>query len=387
MKILKPLLLLVFIVSCSKNDEYIPTDQDTLALTFGDNINMSQLEAYKNMNVPDYIRYGERGNDIDDAKATLGRVLFYDKKLSINNTIACASCHHQDKAFSDSDVASTGVNGTTKRHSMRLINVAFQEGQNYFWNERRFTLENQVITPIKDHVEMGFSGEEGGLEFSLLIDKLNTTDYYPILFQKVYNNPEVTEEKMIEALAHFVRSIQSFDSKYDAGIQLTGNVNGPFPNFSDQENRGAFLFNNLRENGGIGCVNCHAAPEFAIKNMIHNNGVIATINDPNVFDHGNTRSPSLRDLTNPNGELNTPLMHNGSMNSLLEMINHYNNISFENQQLLDPLLFETIGPEGPVGQNLNLTESDKLALIEFFKTLSGNDVYTNPKWSDPFLNN
>ncbi|MBF4986545.1 cytochrome-c peroxidase, partial [Nonlabens mediterrranea] len=119
---------------------------------------------------------------------------------------------------------------------------------------------------------------------------------------------------------------------------------------------------------------------------IHNNGVIATIADPNIFDHNNTRSPSLRDLQNPEGLLNGPLMHNGSFSTLSEMVEHYNAIDMTNQQLLDPILFDGVGPDGPIGQQLQLTDNDKIALINFLKTLTGNDMYTNPKWSNPFIN-
>jgi cytochrome c peroxidase len=151
------------------------------------------------------------------------------------------------------------------------------------------------------------------------------------------------------------------------------------------ENRGKFLFTTVPQNGGAGCVSCHVPPEFAIKDNIHNNGIIATIADPTIFDHNNTRAPTLRDLENPAGYLNGPLMHNGSLNSLLEMVEHYNDIDMTNQQLLDPLLFQGLGPNGPIWQQLNLSITDKEALVNFLKTLTGNDMYTNVKWSNPFI--
>ena len=386
-RILTLIIAITFLYSCQNSDDgYTATDGAVLAATFGNKIDIDAPLSYRNTGIPAYIRYVNNGNNIENDKATLGRVLFYDKQLSVNNSISCASCHQQEHAFSDTSIASAGVNGMTSRHSMRLVNVGFQEGTRYFWNERASSLENQVLQPIKDHLEMGFSGESGAPSFDELLVKLSQLPYYPIIFTKIYGDANITTERIEESLAQFVRSIQSFDSKFDAGFTATGNLSNPFPNYTMSENRGKMLFNTLPANGGAGCVSCHAAPEFAIKNDIHNNGIIASLSDPSVFDHDNTRSPSLRDLTNPTGVLNGPLMHNGSFNTLQQMIAHYDNISMSNQILLDPLLFQSTGPGGPVGQQLNLSTIDKVALANFLKTLSGNDIYSNPKWSNPFIN-
>lgn len=133
-------------------------------------------------------------------------------------------------------------------------------------------------------------------------------------------------------------------------------------------------------------MSCHAAPEFAIKDNIHNNGGIPTIAKLTVYDHNNTRSPSLRDLINPDSNLNGPLMHNGSFTTLLEMIEHYNDIDMTDQQLVDPLLFQGREAPDPIGQQLNLSNTYKEALANFLKTLTGNEIYTKVKWSNPFIN-
>lgn len=381
------IIAMTALASCQNNeDEYIPTDQAILEATFGSQISLESTDSYRNDNIPPYIRFANQGNAIEDDKATLGRVLFYDTKLSSDNSVSCASCHQQENAFSDTAVASVGVNGVTGRHSMRLVNTGFQPGTNFFWNERVNSLEGQVTEPIKDHLEMGFSGENGAPTFDDLLAKLSEVDYYQVLFNHVYNDEIITEARLQECLSQFVLSIQSFDSKYDAGLMATGNPGPPFPNYTMTENRGKFLFTTTPNNGGAGCVSCHAPPEFAIRDNIHNNGVIATIADPNVFDHDNTRSPSLRDLVNSNGLPNGPMMHNGSFTTLLEMIEHYNDIDMNNQQLVDPLLFQDGGVNGPIGQQLQLSNNDKAALASFLRTLTGNDIYTNPKWSDPFVN-
>ena len=178
------------------------------------------------------------------------------------------------------------------------------------------------------------------------------------------------------ALAQFIRSIQSFDSRFDEGLMQVNNTIEPFPNFTLQENRGKELFIN-----SIGCVNCHITPEFSITLHSLNNGVIDVAGMPGEIDLTNTRPPSLRDLVNPDGSLNSPLMHNGSFTSLLDVVNHYNDIpnNPDNTNLDSRLIDENGEP-----QQLNLTEEQKQDLIAFLGTLTGSDIYTNEKWSDPF---
>lgn len=379
------LIVVLSITSCQDNDEdYISTDQAILESVFGTNVNLDQPFNYQNTDIPQYIRFVNTGNAIENEKAVLGRVLFYDKQLSVDNSISCASCHQQENAFSDTNIASVGVNGVTGRHSMRLINVGFKTGTGFFWDKRVNSLEDQVIQPIQDHIEMGFSGEQDGPSFDDFLIKLSQIDYYKILFKHVYGDEAITEQRLQESLAQFVLSLQSFDSKYDEGLTATGDPGPPFPNYNMSENRGKFLFTTLPQNGGAGCVSCHAPPEFAIRGNSLNNGVIASISDPSVFDHSNTRSPTLRDIVNSNGDLNSPLMHNGSFSTLQEMIAHYDNIDITNQQSIDPLLLRGQGPNR-TGQRLGLSNVDKIALEDFLKTLSGNDIYTNVKWSNPFV--
>lgn len=125
----------------------------------------------------------EKGIPITDAGATLGRVLFYDKKLSVDNTLSCSSCHQQAFAFSDTAIVSKGImNGVTKRHSMRLVNARFSAEKRFFWDERAETLEDQTTMPIKDHAELGFSGMDGRPTFQDLLKKLEALDYYQELF-------------------------------------------------------------------------------------------------------------------------------------------------------------------------------------------------------------
>ncbi len=386
------LLLVAASFSCGsdENNEYVPVAMyPEIEATFGSNIDLSNLANYANQTVPPYITKSNVGtNIITDKGATLGRVLFYDKKLSSNNTISCSSCHQQANAFSDVAVSSSGVNGTTGRHSMRLINNRFANESKFFWNERAVNLETQTTMPIKDHGEMGYSGTDGDEPFSGLVAKLADIGYYKELFKFVYGSEEITENKIQLALAQFIKSIQSFDSKYDAGRALATNDGQPFTNFTPQENQGKNLFlappvfdaTGNRTAGGLGCAGCHAAPEFDIDPNSRNNGIIGNINGTGI-DITNTRAPSLRDLVQVNGNLNGPMMHTGVITTLQAAIGHYGTINIApGNTNLDPRL----RPNG-FGQQLHLTAPEVNAVIAFLKTLAGTNVYVDRKWSDPFL--
>jgi cytochrome c peroxidase len=346
------------------------------------------LSNYANQTKPAYItKDNTAGNPITDKGATLGRVLFYDKNLSSNNTISCASCHIQANAFGDDTDASEGVNGTTTRHAMRLVNSRFSNERKFFWDERAATLELQSSEPIKNHIEMGFSGTSGDGSITTLISKLQGIGYYKELFKYVYGSEEITESKLQLALAQFIRSIQSFDSKYDLGRIAVQSDNQAFPNFTAQENQGKTLFltppvfnvSGVRTSGGFGCAACHAAPEFDIDPNTRNNGIIGVLNDTGI-DITNTRAPSLRDLVNANGIPNGPMMHTGGLVTLQNVIGHYGSINLAARNTnLDPRL----APNG-FGQQLNFQPGEVNALIAFIKTLTGTNVYSDPKWASPF---
>ncbi len=389
MKKLFFLLSVIILAACSSDDNNTPTNEEPLAdLSEYFTIDFDNLPNYANQTVPNYITKDNTppNNPITDEGAALGRVLFYDTGLSVDNSVACASCHKQEFAFSDDNDVSTGVDGVTPRHSMRLINARFSDESMFFWDERAVSLEDQTTQPIQDHVEMGFSGAGGDPSFDDLITRMETTEYYPELFRKAFGDPQITETRMQNALAQFVRSIQSFDSKYDEGRALVNNDNDPFPNFTAEENDGKNLFiappqfNGIGERiaGGVGCAGCHRIPEFDIDPNSMNNGVIG------VFDSGDqditvTRAPSLRDVVNGSGVPNGAFFHDSSAGTLAEVIAHYNEITQENAQL-----DMRLRPGGDL-QNLNMTAQEINDLIAFIQTLTGEDVYTNEKWSDPFI--
>ncbi|MEM9529083.1 MAG: cytochrome-c peroxidase, partial [Bacteroidota bacterium] len=284
---------LFVLASCAKEEDPLltpissdPEDPDLVTGLPG-GIDLTDPLNYGSQPVPDYIdRDNTRANPITDVGATLGRVLFYDKALSSDRTISCASCHQQELAFGDANLASTGVAGTTGRHAMRLVNARFGEEVRFFWDERAATLEAQTTLPIQDHIEMGFSGANGDPDFSDLLTRLNGIDYYQEMFSAAFGTPQATEERLQLALAQFIRSMQSFDSRYDEGRLQVNNDNTPFPNYTDAENRGKQLFMGRpqfndagsRIGGGLGCNACHQAPEFSIDPRSRNNGVIGLLN-------------------------------------------------------------------------------------------------------------
>ena len=378
--------VMLSIYACQVSDPGPDVKIDTqVEIVFGGKIDLKNLSNYAGQGKPNYILQDNTNiNPITNEGATLGRVLFYDVNLSVDNTISCGHCHKQKFAFGDTALASSGVNGFTGRHSMRLINSRFAMEQRFFWDERAINLEAQTIQPIQDHKEMGFSGTNGDPSIQELLVKLQSIGYYKELFTFVYGDEQVTVERIQKALSQFVRSIQSFDTKFDAGRAAAGGIGMPFMNFTPQENQGKQLFlgppafdpNGVRVGGGAGCQGCHRAPEFDIDPGSHNNGVIGTIGS-SAQDLLVTRSPTLRDFMRTDGTLLIPAMHDASLKTINEVLEHYNNIT--DNPNLDPRLRPAGHP-----QKLQLTVSEKEALIAFLKTLSGTTVYSDPRWSDPF---
>ena len=382
--------LVLLLSSCGEQETTAPTANSAIVEVFGTKIDPSNLPNYASQTIPNYIRKDNTGaNPITNEKAILGRVLFYDKSLSIDNTVACANCHQQAFGFSDPTLASQGVQGgLTTRHSMRLINTRFAIESKFFWDERAATLEAQVTTPIQDHAEMGFSGQNGRPNLAALFTKLGSIAYYQELFTLAYGSSAVTEPRIQQALAAFIRSIQSFDSKYDLGRAQVANDAANFPNFTTQENLGKQLFltppvfdgTGTRINGGAGCQGCHQAPEFDIDPNSRNNGIIRPLSQGAGQELSITRSPTLRDVVNATGGSNGPFMHSGVFTSLQNVVGHYNNIPAQaGNNNLDPRLI----PGGNV-QKLNLSGAEVNAIVAFIQTLSGKDVYTNEKWGSPF---
>lgn len=309
-------------------------------------------------------------NPVTDAGATLGRVLFYDKNLSANRTTACASCHKAEQGFSDDRVLSVGFEGgNTGRHSMGLVNARYYGGGQFFWDQRAATLEDQVLMPFQDQVEMGMT-------LQTLVARVQGAPYYPELFTAAFGDTNVTSERISKALAQFVRSIVSTQSRYDEGRAQVNARSAAFPNFTASENLGKSLFINPPPRGGFGCFVCHQG-EGMVPVVATSNGLDATVTDEGYgavtglpAHVGTFKVPSLRNI-----ELTAPYMHDGRFATLDAVINHYSEGIQRSQNLSGPL---------PVG-GYQMTVEEKKALVAFLKTLTDREVIRDPKFSDPFV--
>ena len=302
------------------------------------------------------------GNPVTDRGATLGRVLFYDKRLSANNTTSCASCHQQEHGFSDPRQFSIGfLGGETGRNSMGLTNAKYYERGHFFWDERSQTLEEQVLEPIQNEVEMGLTLAE-------LVAKVSAERYYAELFTSAFGDAVVNSERIALALAQFIRSIISTESKFDLGRSSN------FSNFSPEENQGRRIFN-----GQGRCDNCHGTDNFVPDNVF-NNGLENPYTDPGIGaitrrqqDLGKFKVPSLRNIA-----LTGPYMHDGRFTTLEQVVEFYDS-QVVNHPNLAPQLRNNNRPI-----RLNLSEAEKRALVAFLHTLTDPNLATDPKYSDPF---
>lgn len=314
-------------------------------------------------------------NGATDMGTTPGRVLFQDKRLSTHQTVACASCHRQANGFSDPRKLSVGFNGgQTDRNSMSLSNARWYQRRHFFWDERANTLEDQVLQPIQNAVEMGMTLEA-------LTNRLAAEPYYTNLFARIYGTPAVTSDRISRALAQFVRSIISVQSKYDMGVRVG------FANFTPEENLGRQIFFGQIGNPPATCAACHGTDNFVPGPALNNNGLEFPYVDlgvgritGNQADNGKFKSPSLRNI-----EVTAPYMHDGRFATLEEVVEFYNSGVVDNPNLSPPLRVPTPpgAPPGPP-QRLNLTVQQKAALVAFLKTLTDPNLATDEKFSDPF---
>ncbi len=300
----------------------------------------------------------------------LGRLLFYEKRLSADNSLSCGSCHIQKLAFTDGLPFSKGVDGTfTSRNAMSLANLLWV--RNFFWDGRAPGLEAQATFPMTDPHEMG-------QPLSVSVEKLKATALYPELFKAAFGTSEVQEYQIRKALAQFERSLISADSKYDH--YLAGKY---IPTASEQRGMKLFATSPDPERGvrGANCEHCHGGPK-TFKELFHNNGLDLIYQDSGrqsvtgqADDHGRFRVPTLRNIA-----LTAPYMHDGRFDTLEEVLDHYSDHVKDG-----PALSSFIRGVSNVkrGGSLALNDEEKADIISFLHMLTDSSFIKNPRFSDP----
>lgn len=302
----------------------------------------------------------------------LGRFLFYEEMLSGNNTMSCASCHSPAVAFTDhGNQFSTGIDGIQgTRNSMALINLAWDT--RYFWDGRVLTLEEQVLQPVRDPVEMHDTWPNA-------MAKLQAHDAYPDLFYAAFGTHTIDSLLAAKALAQFMRTMISGNSRFDRfqrgflfptveeqlGIQLTLQEGGdPALGLGGQ--------------WGADCFHCHPHSGGRMTDgLMHNNGLDSEFTDLGLGgitgvpeDMGRFKTPTLRNVA-----LTAPYMHDGRFQTLEEVVDHYDSGGHPSATI-DPFLKYTQG-------GLQLTPEKKQQLIAFLHMLTDMDFVNNPAFQDP----
>lgn len=365
------------LAACARNSAQPSTPAGVAAAT---NIDFAHVSNYAAPSLPAYfdetvvaLDNSPASNRVDDRVATLGRVLFHDLRLSTNNRASCAGCHQQRFGFTDPMRFSNGIStaGTTDFHAMRLGNLRYWQPGTMFWDRRVINAEMQASHPLHSLIEMGWGGSAGGIQ--ALIHKMEATPYYPDLFTWAFGSTTITEPRMQQALAQFVRAMVSHSSRWDSGYARVFSPKAPnraldvdLPNFTAEENRGRHLFTTDVGKGGAGCAACHLPPTFALAANARSNGL----------DAGETRlfkAPSLR-----SAGLTGPYMHDGRFATLAQVVDFYAS-GVRNGPALDPRL-----RQGREPRRLALGAADRAALVAFLMTLDDPVLTTHPRFGDPF---
>ena len=314
-----------------------------------------------------------RNDPPTDRIATLGRVLFHDRALSINDTVSCATCHRAADGFSDPARFSSGFGGgLTTSHAMRLGNLRYYRPGTMFWDKRAATVEVQAGQPVQNSVEMGFDSLHGGL--AAVEAKLQALPYYPELFLAAFGDTTVTEARIRRAIAQFERAMVSSRSRWDTAYTAVYNaslpdkgLSLPLAGFTAQEERGRVLFMLAPPQGGVGCAACHQPPTFALGPGSLSNGLDA--GETVVF-----KSPSLKSVGRSGA-----FMHDGRFTTLAQVVEHYNS-GVQLGAALDNRLIAGNGQP----RRLNLSDADKAALVAFMLTLDDTALAADARFSDPF---
>ncbi|MDA3616584.1 cytochrome-c peroxidase [Polluticaenibacter yanchengensis] len=320
-----------------------------------------RLPVPVNFPAPQYETY----NPLTKEGIELGRQLFYDVRLSGNNKISCASCHHQNLAFSDGiSLTNIGVSGTTlSRHSPTLINMAWANN-GLFWDGGSTNLESQAFGPLTEHNEMGQNLFE-------LMDELKAVPGYITAFKEAFDE-DISSANVVKALAQFQRTMVSANSRYDKYVRKENGAS-----LNKQELKGMVLVKQK-------CQGCHSTDLFT-DNLYHNNGIDNDFSNPgiddlnfgryrvsyNMKDMGAYKTPTLRNIM-----LTAPYMHDGRFKTIEEVLNHYTeNIKYS--ESLSPVLIQN----GKIGITIN--NEEKQQIIAFLHTLTDEDFISRKSLGKP----
>ncbi|AEA46006.1 cytochrome-c peroxidase [Fluviicola taffensis] len=351
--------LVILFVACKKNE----TTPELLTLDTTP-FNLAVSSTLPAPNIPS-------DNPLTVQKVQLGRMLFYEKLLSGNNTISCASCHTQVNGFSDLNQFSTGIDGLFgARHAMGIFNLGLNTN-GFFWDGRVNTLREQSLRPIQDPLEMHETLQNA-------VNKLQNDERYRKQFVRAFGDAVVTAERISLALEQFMLTIVSDNSKYDQ--YLRGEIN-----LTESEERGRVLFfaeynPGFPNSSGADCAHCHSGSNFEndqfMNNGLDQEGDISDLGRQNVTqspaDKGKFKVTSLRNI-----EVTAPYMHDGRFTTLEQVVNHYSD-NIQQSASLDPALANTMAT------GLMLTTQDKIDLVNFLKTLTDQTYLTNPAYKNPF---
>lgn len=297
------------------------------------------------------------GNPITVNGVALGKKLFYEGKLSRNNTISCGFCHIQEYAFTHhGHPISHGIDDRLGiRNTPPIQNMAFLK--NYTWDGVSHHLDERSLVPITTDFEMDSSIPE-------VVGKLNSDDNYKKMFKAAFGDENITGGRVLKALSQFMVTMVSANSKYDQIKKATAT-------FTNEETQGYQIFQNK-------CASCHSGELFTDESY-RNTGMYynAQLGDRGRYrvtldwnDNMKFRVPSLRNV-----EYTAPYMHDGRFSTLEAVLNFYSD-QVENQPNLDPLLKQN----GHIG--IPMTNQEKQYIIAFLKTLSDESFITNPKFAE-----
>lgn len=295
-----------------------------------------------------------RDNPLTVERVALGKKLFFDKRISINDKQSCADCHSPEHAFTDRRKTARGAEGVVgPRNTMPLFNLAWRNS--FFWDGRVKSIREQVLQPMTNAIEMHQSLT------NLVVKLARANDDYPALFAAAFGSPEITAEKISLALENYLLTLTSFDSKFDRALRGEAQL-------TPEEKRGFQLFSTeydpRRGQFGADCFHCHGGPLFQSQSFA-NNGLDENFSDigrakvtRKDSDRGKFAVPSLRNVA-----VTAPYMHDGRFQTLEQVVEHYAT-GMKRSATLDPNLAKH--PDGGVP----LSAADKKALVAFLKTLT-----------------